>query len=298
MIRQYRAALLFSAALSIINNTAHADESLLGYIKGAETLPEGAKEFDQSITLRKDKGTGRYTAWNTVSEIEFGVTDRFTLGAYVKMQSLDTAGLSIDAYLPGARKHSLKLSGVEVSAKYNWLSPAKDDFGLAGYSSLNYDWIDPHSGQDKDTLSAEFKLLAQKYFMEGQLVWMSNAGIEATYATRAPIANLPANFEWPTDPEMEIELRIGTGLTYRFAPNWFVGGEVLYETEFETEVGQERWSIFSGPSLHYANARFWTTLTWFPQLAGGGETYPGQPDNLHLIEKTRNEFRLRFGIPF
>jgi len=298
LIRQYRAALLFSAALSIINNTAHADESLLGYIKGAETLPEGAKEFDQSITLRKDKGTGRYTAWNTVSEIEFGVTDRFTLGAYVKMQSLDTAGLSIDAYLPGARKHSLKLSGVEVSAKYNWLSPAKDDFGLAGYSSLNYDWIDPHSGQDKDTLSAEFKLLAQKYFMEGQLVWMSNAGIEATYATRAPIANLPANFEWPTDPEMEIELRIGTGLTYRFAPNWFVGGEVLYETEFETEVGQERWSIFSGPSLHYANARFWTTLTWFPQLAGGGETYPGQPDNLHLIEKTRNEFRLRFGIPF
>jgi hypothetical protein len=297
-MRKYGAALLVSAAFCIIGGEASADESVLGYIKGAETLPDGAKEFDQAITLREDKGTGRYTAWNTLGEIEFGVTDRFTLGGYLKMQSLDTDGLSIDGYLPGARKDGLRLSGVEVSAKYNWLSPAKDDFGLAGYSSLSYDWIDPHSGQDKDTLSAEFRLLGQKYYMEGQLVWLSNAGIEATYAKRAPIANLPVNFEWPTDPEMEIELFLGTGLTYRFAPKWFVGGEVLYETEFETEVGQERWSFFAGPSLHYANARFWSTLTWFPQLSGGGETYPGQPANLHLIEKTRNEFRLRFGIPF
>jgi hypothetical protein len=214
------------------------------------------------------------------------------------MQSIDISGLLIDAYLPGDKKDGLALSGVEVSGKYNFLSPALDDFGLAGYSSLSYDWIDPHSGQDKDTLSADFALLAQKYYLEGQLIWMGNAGVEATYADRSPIENLPPGFEWPTDPEMEIELQLGTGMSYRFAPKWFVGAELLYETEFETEVGQERWSIFAGPSLHYASPGYWFTFTWFPQLSGGGETYPGQPADLHLIEKTKNEFRLRFGIPF
>jgi hypothetical protein len=34
-------------------------------------------------------------------------------------------------------------------------------------------------------------------------------------------------------------------------------------------------------------------------LRGGGEKYDGQPDqNLHLIEKTKYETRLKFGINF
>ena len=137
-----------------------------------------------------------------------------------------------------------------------------------------------------------------RYFLEGQLIWMANTGIESTYADRFPIANLPPGFEWPTKPEMEIELNFGTGASYRFAPGWFIGAEVLYQTEFETEVGQERWSWFTGPSLHYAGSRFWATFTWITQVAGGGETYPGQPSGLHLIEKTEDEFRFKLGIEF
>jgi hypothetical protein len=98
---------------------------------------------------------------------------------------------------------------------------------------------------------------------------------------------------------MEIELKLGTGLTYRFAPKWYIGAEALYETEFETEVGQERWSWHAGPSLHYADRAWWATLTWMPQLRGGGETYPGQTDtDLHLIEKTKQELRVKVGYNF
>ena len=80
---------------------------------------------------------------------------------------------------------------------------------------------------------------------------------------------------------------------------WYIGIEVLYETEFETEVGQERWSVFAGPSLHYGTQRWWATLTWAPQITGGGEQYPGQADtDLHLIEKTEQEVRLKFGFNF
>lgn len=303
MKRTTSLALFVSAALAL-PMTSHADESLLGYVKGAETLPKDSWEFDQSFTYRDDKGRGDYSAWDSKTELEYGVTDRFTAAGYLKMQSIDTSGLVIDGYLPGDENYGLRPSGVEASFKYNFLSPAKDDFGLSGYLGLSYDWLDKHSGQDKDKYSVELAMLAQKYFMEGQMVWVGNIGMEATHARRdklsaSRMASLPADFDWPTNPEMEIELQAGTGLSYRFAPNWFAGAEVLYQTEFETDIGQERWSVFAGPSLHYGGKSWWATLTWFPQIRGGGEKYAGQTDNnLHLIEKTEQEIRVKFGIEF
>jgi hypothetical protein len=297
--------LAFATLASItLSTTAFADENLFGYIKGAETLPEGTWEFDQTLTHRSDKGVGSYSAWDSKSEIEYGVSDKFTAAGYLKMQSVKASGIVVDAYMPGAVDSSLQPSGLEAEFKYNFLSPAKDDFGLAGIFAVSYDWKDKHSGLDKDQYSAEAMLAAQKYFLEGQMIWAANAGLEATYAHRAGLsaarlATLPAAYEWPTDPEMEIELSAGTGLTYRFAPNWFIGAETLYQTEFETEVGTERWSVFAGPTLHYGGEKFWATLTWFNQLKGGGEKFAAQDDsNLHLIEKTKDEIRLKVGIDF
>lgn len=293
--------LLAGACLPVVllSQAVQADENLFGYVKGAETLPEGSLELYQWITVRDNKAEGDYQAINTKTEIEYGVTDRFSASGSFKMQSIDTSGLIIDGYLPKEEKYGLRASGIELGAKYNFLKPALDPVGLAMYFSLDYDWLDPHSGQDKNTLSAELELLAQKYFMEGRLIWVGNIGMETTYADRDELDNLPDGFEWPTDPEMEIELKTGTGLSYRFMDNWYVGAETLYETEFETEVGQERWSVFLGPSLHYANKQWWATLTWFEQVNGGGEEYEGQQDsNRHLIEKTEQEYRLKVGYNF
>ncbi len=64
-------------------------------------------------------------------------------------------------------------------------------------------------------------------------------------------------------------------------------------------MGLERWSVFAGPSLHYGSEKWWGTLTYFRQLRGGGEQYAGQTEtDLHLIEKTRNEIRLKVGYNF
>jgi len=283
----------------LISTSVIADESLLGRVKGSETLLQGAFELDQTFTYRDDKGSGNYESFNSKTELEYGVTNKLTASGYIKMQAIDTSGLWVDGYIPGPEKYSLKASGVEGSLKYNFLSPALDDFGLSGYVSLAYDWLDPHSGKDKDTTTLELQLLTQKYFMDGQIIWMGNAGIETTYAKRAAIANLPDGFEWPTDPEMEIGLMAGTGVSYRFTENWFIGAEVIYETEFETEVGQERYSWYAGPSLHYGGQNFWATLTWLPQIYGGGEQFSAQDDmDLHLIEKTKQEYMVKFGIDF
>lgn len=278
----------------------HADENLFGYIKGAETLPEGSWELYQVITRRAGKGLGEYNALDTRTEIEYGITNRFTASAELQGTSIHSKGLQVSAYIPKDNDSGFHLSGVEAAMKYNILSPAKDDFGLAPYFSLSYSWIDKHSGQRKDTASAETILLLQKYFFEGELIWVGNFGMESTFAKRHPLYGLAADVEWPTHPETEIELISGTGLSYRILPNWYLGGELLHEVEFETEVGQERWSLFAGPSLHYGSEKWWGTFTWFPQVRGGGfEDIAGQDNKkLHLIEKTKHELRLKVGFNF
>jgi opacity protein-like surface antigen len=301
---------------------AHADENLLGYVAGTETLPQGANEAYLIVTRRWDKGegnypagSGKYTAYDYVLDYEHGITHRLTGTLELKGQSIDTSGLVIDGYMPGPESYGPKLSGIEGKLKYNFLSMAKDDIGLSATFSLQQNWRDPHSGKDKDTTKFEVAMQLQKLFLDDQLSLVANTGFEGTYARRAPLdagtqayadaamqtitGDPGAGFKWPTEPEMEIEYSLGVGASYRFAPNWNIGLETEYQTEFETEVGQERWSWFAGPSIHYGGKQWWTTLTWFEQLAGGREQYIGQTDDdLHLIEKTKHELRFKLGYNF
>lgn len=294
----YAVATTALATLALVQ-PALADENLLGYVRGAEVLPKGEMEAYQWFTQRSDKGAGRYRALDTKTEIEYGVTDRFQVSAEFNMMSINTRGLIIDGYLPEDRKRGLRPQSIELGVKYNFLSPAKDDFGLSGTATFEYGMLDRHSGQKKTEYEVETELQAQKYFLEGQLTWVANIGLRAAYEKRKPIANLPEGFDWPTSPEMEISTKIGTGISYRFAPGWYAGAEMLRESEYETDVGLERWSLFAGPSLHYGGSKWWGTLTLFRQVRGGGEKYEGQTQaHLHLIEKTRNEVRLKIGYNF
>jgi hypothetical protein len=295
---KFRLALAAGLGSIALSTAAHADENLFGYNTGAETLPKGSGEIYVFNTLRSDKGQGTYRAIDTEIEGEYGVTDRITFSGSASFLTIKSQGLLIDGYLPADIDKGPRFNGLELKAKFNVLSPALDNFGLAVITSAEFKTLDPHSGQDKTEYEAHVVLAAQKYFRQGQIVWVGNLGLKAGHETRKAIANLPVGFDWPTTPEMEIELSAGTGLTYRVAPNWFVGAETQYTSEYETEVGQERWSLFAGPTIHYGGEKFWATLTWFPQIKGGGERYDGQTGNLHLIEKTKNEFRLKLGMNF
>ena len=104
----------------VASSAALADENLFGYVKGSEVLPQGAMEFYQIVTQRSDKGSGHYTAYNTTTELEYGVTDRFTWAGEIKGQQIDTSGLLIDGYMPGDEHYGLRYAGLETSAKYNF----------------------------------------------------------------------------------------------------------------------------------------------------------------------------------
>lgn len=288
----------FVLSVVMIPKSVYAGEDFFGYLSGSEVLPKQAKELELQNTARWDKGIGSYRAFDSEIEMEYGVSNRFTVSGALKGQAIKTSGILIDAYIPKDESYGTRLSGVEAKAKYNILSAAQDPLGLTVSFSVDHNWLDNHSGQDKRTLSTETGLQLQKYFMEGRMVWVGNLAHENTIADRAPIADLPPNFEWPTDPEVEIEFTAGTGLTYRVVKNWYTGLETQYQEERETEVGQERWSWFAGPSLHYGSQKWWTTFTWLSQIRGGGERYDGQTGHYHLIEKTKQEIRLKLGFNF
>jgi hypothetical protein len=298
MNKRAAGAVVFAGVLAA-SGSSWADEGLFGYLKGAEPLPKGALDVEQWFTLRSDKGTGSYQALDTKTDFDYGYTDRLGFSAAFFGLGVDTRDIRFDAYIPKDEKYTWKPAGIEAALKYNYLSAAKDDIGLSQYASLSYFWKDVHSGQDKSVYSFETILIAQKYYMDGQVIVVGNLGLEATSAKRAPIDGLPPDFEWPTHPEMEIEVTAAAGVSYRFAPNWFVGAEMFYQTEHETVVGQERWSLQAGPTLHYGGKRWWATLSWMPQLKGGGLLYDGQTEtDLHLIEKTKQEVRFKVGLNF
>lgn len=144
---------------------AFADENLLVYVRGAEPLPLNAWEFYQIVTQRSDKGRGTYKAFDLKTEVEYGITDRFSVIGALQLQSVTNLGLLVDGYLPKDTEYGPKPSGMEAAMKYNFLSPAKDDLGLAGFIALDYAWLDPHSGQKKDTYAADFGFMFQKYLL-------------------------------------------------------------------------------------------------------------------------------------
>src|SRR4051812_24823986 len=148
MSRFLRGLPLAALALAFVGSAA-ADENLFGYIKGAEPLPKGAREFYLNTTSRNDKGQGHYSALDLGAEYEYGVTDRLAVAAEIKGMRLNTSGLVIDGYLPKANRFDLKFAGLEASMKYNFLSAARDDLGLSLFTGLTYLTVDPHSGQSK-----------------------------------------------------------------------------------------------------------------------------------------------------
>ena len=90
----------------------------------------------------------------------------------------------------------------------------------------------------------------------------------------------------------------GAGVSYRFAPNWFIGAEGHWRSEFpKFDLGfHEHTAIFVGPSLHYGAQKWWATASYGYQIYGEGVDEPNNGKT--FAEETRNEFRLKVGLNF
>ena len=259
---------------------ARADENMFGYSYGADTLPKGKFELYNWTTWRHSKNRGSYDAFDIQFELEYGITDRFQTSTYLVLDARNQSGLG-DEYEDVSR---FRWDGVKQSFKYNLLSTYKDPVGLSLYVEPGYSRYHKVTGERVDEFELETKLILQKNFLEDTLIWALNVTPE---------------FEWEfpkhEDTEAELVLEVTSGLSYRFAPNWFAGLEVRYHTEFPDYAFQEHQAVFLGPNLHYGGQRWWATLAVMPQI--WGEPNEGG-SHRHFGEHEALEVRVKLGYNF
>ncbi len=275
-----RAALASLIALAAIPE-AHADEHLFGRTRGVETLPKGKYDFYQFTTARWGKDSGSYLGWDFNTEVEYGVSDKLTLGLDVIQHYFDVEGNeelgTFDYY---------KFGGFEASAKYNVLSPFKDGIGLSFRFETGYLFYDDVGGFPQEEILVSPSILLQKNFRDDTLIVALNLGVEWAWGKQ------PAE-----EYNKEVSFDGALAVAYRFAPNWFLGAEGRIRSEyplFDLSF-HEHTAVFVGPALHYGSQKWWATLSYGYQVWGKGVD---EPAGKTYAEEAQNEVRLKIGFNF
>lgn len=271
---------------SLFPGTALADEQLFGWVLGSETLPAGRAEAYEFLTLQSGKAEGTYRALDTETELEYGFTDRFQASAALENNYFYNKGVN------GTRDalndtNVFRFGGIELSAKYRLLSPFKDPVGLAlrlegGY--LPHDEVD---GLKETEVYVAPQFILQKNYFDDTLIIDLNAGTEFAWGKR------PAE-QYPR----ELAFTGGGGISYRFAPNWYIGLENHVRAEYPLfHIGNfEHVVDYAGPAIHYATQRWWVTLSYNYQIFGNGIDEPASGQT--FAEEVKQQIRLKIGFNF
>ncbi len=310
---------LLSATLLI--GQAHADENLWLYTRGVDTRPEGTWEFKLKDVTRLDKGSGDYTFNDIRPELEYGITDKLTIGAALLIfdhhYSVDDPDLNPMFETQGGAGGEFddtQYGGFELGLKYNILSPYKDPIGLS--VGFNYERREVYrlDGAEIDQDSFVPIVYVQKNFLDNTLITTFTGKIE---------------FERRKSPgvlEEEIALDLAAGIAYRFAPKWYIGFETRYQSDFlnpqlEDEAGnpgydsegfedgydrssfdlsdfrwgsQYQYGTYIGPSIHYAEQNWWVTGSVLFQVKGGGSE--GRNPNIEGGKNYDEHERMHLGL--
>jgi hypothetical protein len=267
---------------------ARADEPLFGYTYTTDLLPKGKWELSQWSTTRMEKAQGSFWLEEAKTEVEYGVNDKFQLSGYLNYAWTRANGQNVDGTTsppetfagpvvdPNAPFSEAKLIGVSVEGIYRILSPYTAPIGLDVY-------IEPTIGSGLREM--EERVILQKNFRDDRLVWAFNTLItqEVRSLQGDPTAD-PASIEFTTHWDHETDINLSTGLSYRFAPNWSIGGEFMNEREFSRlafwHSGVATNSAYDiGPVVHYGGKHFYITATFLTQLPWGSD-YTDPPSNV------------------
>lgn len=305
-----------ASAMILASNAAYAEENLWIYAKGTDTRPQGSTELKLSSISRFGKNSGDYEFHDIRPEIEYGITNRLTIGAEImifdhnySVNSNDLEPMVETQGGIGSRFNKTQYGGFELALKYNILSPYKDAFGLSvglGYENRDKYRLD---GADIDQDSFTATLFLQKNFIDDTLVFVLNPKVE---------------FERRKSPgvlEEEIALDVSAGVSYRIAPKWFIGLEFRHQSDYlnpqedgEFDPDLERssfdltdWKIGSqhqagnyfGPTIHYAEQKWWATAGALWQFSGHGRAEgDSNSDGRNWDEHERLHVGLSVGYEF
>jgi len=227
------------AALFGVPSPARADERLFTYSYEADVLPKGGLEFEQWITNRAGRDGGRYNRWDIREEIEYGLTDRLTSALYLNFKSVSSE--NVEGLEDGSE---FEFDGISSEWKYQVFNPHRSPIGVLLYGEVTY---------NGDEVELEEKIILQKNIGEQ---WVA-------------VVNIIFEQEWEFEgggTETKAEFEVSAGLAYRVTPQFSIGVEARAVTEFPDWEEAEDTAVFVGPTLHYATAKWWATLSVMPQV--------------------------------
>jgi len=254
---------------------ARADEPLLGFLYTTDLLPQGGKEVEQWATWRHQKAGGTFDQVEGQSEFSYGVKDNLQLSGYLIYDwtqayhngpdGTTTPPEQYSAFFPNPDRHFRKAIFTAVAGEAIWRvkSPYTSPIGIAFL-------FEPEVGPRFQEIQA--KAIFQKNFLDDRLVVVANF-------TWAPeIRELPGNpyaapgtVDAKPNTNVETDVNMGIGASYRFKPKWALGWEFQNEREINNWdiFDKSQWMgnvFYTGPSIHYAGKHFFATMTYWHQL--------------------------------
>lgn len=253
--------------------TVSATERFFTYTYEPETMPAGALEYEQWVTLRAGRnntvGQENYNKWELRHELEYGATDNYCVSLYLNESSESFRNPST-----GENHSEFHFDGVSLENRYMLLNPANHAVGVTLY-------LEPRYAGDEAELEQRL-ILGQRF---GDWKWALNL----THAT-----------EWADNfHSTEGEVELSFGITRKFGSHWSVGVEVREHSELPEYRIWENTVLFVGPVVTYQQEKWWATLTIMPQVLGAN--FAGNVDNDHDFELEGHErvnIRLIAGFSF
>jgi hypothetical protein len=280
--------------------SAKADEPLFGFTYTTDTQPKGKFELEQWSTTRFTKGYGSFWLQDNLTEVSYGVTDRFQFSLqsdYASTSAFQNGPFrattppepfSFDVPLPDARYARTRFISVSGEGIFRMLSPYTHPVGLALY-------FEPTFGPGFS--EPEGRVILQKDFRDDRLV----LGFNFTYAPE--YRRLQPNTKCLCLSETDINF--DSGVSYRFHRNWSAAFEFFNERElaslnFTNLINS---AYYLGPTVHYANQNFFVTVTFAEQMPWAtvhSNTLPGAIVNGYDFDNDFEKYRVRikFGWNF
>ena len=273
---------------------AKSEENLWLYTTGTDTRPQGSFEAKFTDIMMKGKSSGKYVRHEMRGGLEYGLTDKLTVGASLLVFKHDYSVKNPDLDPmygtqggEGGKVNHTAIGGYQLMTKYNILSPYKDPIGVS--VGFTYDTREKYrlDGADINQKSYITRLFLQKNWLDDKLVLAVN-GVTELERRKAEGEVL----------EEEIAFEVMAGLSYRVLPKHFIGVEWRPQRDHltPTEQGeslnpghqQSNWDLndisvganhqyanYFGPTYHYAEKNWWATVGALWQVSGGGKAGRG-----------------------
>src|SRR5215471_15200068 len=226
-IKPYLAAGFILTGAGLIN--AHATSQLFTYTYEPETMPAGSMEFEQWVTAATGRtaavGQDKYNRWDLREELEYGITDNYSISLYLNSQSESY----VDAM--GADFSKFSFEGISIENRYQVLNAAEKPVGLTLYLEPSF------SG---DTAEVEEKIiLGQRY---GDWKWALNL----SHAT-----------QWENNlQDITGEFEASMGVAYQFKSNWSVGLESRINSTIDDYKTWNSTALYLGPTVSYKTEKW------------------------------------------